>query len=352
LSFFTITTLFIVTLNASVFGQILYDSFSDGNFTINPVFSGTDANWTVVADSDVAAGAIGSNTVRLNVLTAVAGTDYLSSQISNFGSTQQWGIFIGRRGQAFTTANQQYFWLYANEANLTSATVDGYRLAIGDNAGDDNIRLEYIVNGALSATVITSSGTIPNGLTDIGFLVRVTRSSTGGFGLFTSALPTASGSGAIATDIPNAANASISQGTGTENSLIPAANGYIGLAALHSTDVAARAAAEFDQVSFSPFGPTAASAVIGGRITTTRGRGISYVTIMLSGGNLEDPIYATTGTFGYYQFPELATGETYILQVFSRRFTFEPSSRVVNLNNNFTDADFVGAEAWSTTRVR
>lgn len=149
-------------LGATAFGQTLYDSFSDGNFTANPVWVGTTGTWMVVADSDAAAGAIGSNTVRLAAPTATAGTEYLSSQISSFGTSQEWGVFFGRRAQAFTTTNQQYFWLYANESNLNSATVDGYRLAIGDNSGDDEIRLEYILNGAVSSMVITSTGAIPN----------------------------------------------------------------------------------------------------------------------------------------------------------------------------------------------
>lgn len=206
---------FLLGMGERGWGQTLYDSYTDGNFTASPVWGGNTANWTIVASSDAAAGATNSNTLRLNG-PATAQTDYLSSQISSWGTSQEWGFFIGRRAQAFTAANQQYFWLYANESTLNNATVDGYRIAIGDDAGGDEIRLEYVVNGAVSSTVITSSGAITNGLTDIGFLVRVTRSSSGGWTLYTSTLPTANGSGAIATDVPNSTNASTNQGTGTE----------------------------------------------------------------------------------------------------------------------------------------
>jgi hypothetical protein len=246
----------VLMISVTAFGQTLYDSFSDGEFISNPAWTGTTSSWGVVANSDVAAGATGSNTLRLNA-PAFTGTEYLSSQIAVWGTSQEWGVFWGRRFQAHTAANQQYFWLYANEANLNSATVDGYRLAIGDDSGADEIRLEYIVNGAVNATVISSTGTIPNSLTDIGFLVRVTRSATGDWQLFTSALPTVNGTGAIATDIPNAANASVSQGTGTNNALVPAANGFIGVAALHSTGANAISAAEFDQIYFTPTVPPA-----------------------------------------------------------------------------------------------
>jgi len=77
--------------------------------------------------------------------------------------------------------------------------------------------------------------------------------------MFTSALPTVNGTGAIATDIPDSSSATVSQGTGTNNTLIPAANGYLGVAALHSTGANAVIGAEFDQIYFTPSGggPTA-----------------------------------------------------------------------------------------------
>ncbi|HEV2829922.1 MAG TPA: hypothetical protein VGW76_20140, partial [Pyrinomonadaceae bacterium] len=252
---FILVTAFVIAIglmSVAGWGATLYDSFADGDFTANPVWSGT-SGWTIVANSDAAAGATGSNTLRLNA-PAVSQTDYLSSQIGTWGTSQEWGFWIGRRGQAFTAANQQFVWLYANESTLTNATVDGYRLAIGDDAGNDEIRLEYVVNGALSATVITSSGAVTNAVTDVGFLVRVTRSPSGSWEIFTSTLPTATGTGAIATDVPDSTNATISQGTATHNTLVPADNGYIGVAALHSTGAGAIIGAEFDQVYFAQAG--------------------------------------------------------------------------------------------------
>ncbi|MCC6462971.1 MAG: hypothetical protein IT260_21055 [Saprospiraceae bacterium] len=243
--------LLLCLLAGPVTGQLLFDSFADGNFTASPVWGGNTSDWQITANSDVAAGATGSNTLRLSVASG-SGTKYLSSQIGVWGTSQEWGFWVGRRAQAFTGANQMYIWLYANEANLSSATVDGYRLAIGDNdAGGDVIRLEYIVNGALSATVFSSSGSISNGTTDMGFLVRVTRSATGNWVLFTSTLPTTNGSGAVATAVPNSTNATVNQGNAIHNTLVPAASGYLGVAALHSTGADARATVEFDQAYFT-----------------------------------------------------------------------------------------------------
>lgn len=239
--------------------QTLYDSFSDGNFTASPVWGGSTGEYTIVANSDAAAGATGSQTVRLNA-PATGATRFLSSQISTWGDIQTWRFFIGRRAQALTGSNQAYFWLYANEATLNNATVDGYRIAIGDDAGGDDLRLEYIVNGTVNTTVIATSATpIPNGLTDIGLLVRVTRTAAGVWTIFTSTVPTVNGTGAIATDIPSDANTSVNQGSATNNTLVPAANGYIGFANLHTTGASAIVSTEWDQIYFdqsSAGGPT------------------------------------------------------------------------------------------------
>ena len=338
----SITAVFflVLTLGVPAFGQLLWDSFGDGEFTTNPTWTGLTSSWGIVANSDVAAGATGSNTLRLNA-PAFAGTEYLSSQISPWGTSQEWGLFWGRRFQAHTAANQQYFWLYANEANLNSSTVDGYRIAIGDDSGADEIRLQYIVDGAVSTTVITSTGTIPNGLTDIGFLIRVTRSATGDWELFTSTLPTTTGTGAVATDTPTAANTSVSQGTGTNNLLVPAANGFIGVAALHSTGASAVSAAEFDQIFFTPNAPTAASVSVGGRVMTADGRGISGAVVTIFGGDLS-ALTARTSPFGYYTFEGIPVGYAYIISVNAKGYTF--SQRVITVHDSVTDADFVAEE--------
>lgn len=303
LKFLSLWSMLLLLGIGGVKGQTLLDSYTDGDFTASPVWGGSTSNWSIVANSDAAAGATGSNTLRLSVSTG-AGTQYLSTQISSWGTSQEWGFWIGRRSQALTSSNQMHIWLYANEANLTSATVDGYRIAIGDDSGDDDIRLEYIVNGAVSSTVIASAGTIGNGLTDIGLLLRVTRSSIGGWEVFTSAIPTSNGNGAIASAIPNSTNASTSRGTATNNSLAPATNGYFGVLAIHSSGVSGRAAVEFDQAYFTPTAasstptlttPTATSitdvsAILGATVTADGGsalsaRGTSY--------NTSSPVVAT-----------------------------------------------------------
>ena len=90
--------------------------------------------------------------------------------------------------------------------------------------------------------------------------------------------------------------------------------------------------------------PTAAGATLGGRISTASGNGIRGAVVTLSGGNLPEPRTALTSSFGYYNFENLEAGSSYILTVSSKRFTFANPTRVINLLDNVTDADFVSEE--------
>ena len=228
----------------------LIESFADGNFTANPVWGGTTSTWQVVTSSDVAAGATNSNTLRLNVTSAVSGTQYLRTQrTASWGTEQSWSFWLGRRSQAATNANHSMVWLWANETNLTSSTVDGYRIRFGDDSGGDNIVLQRVTNGS-ATDILTSSGTVTNALTDIGFMVRVTRTSSSVWTLYTSTLPTSSGGGAVATALPTAANTAVGQGSVTNSTYTNFANGYFGFAAVHSSGSSARTGAEYDQLYF------------------------------------------------------------------------------------------------------
>jgi hypothetical protein len=222
----------------------LNESFNDGDFTANPIWSGT-SNW-LIANSDVAAGAIASNTLRLNETTA--GANYLSTQVSGpWGVSQVWRFWLGRRGQAATAANRNYVWLYASEPNLIGSTVDGYRIHFGDDGtGTDKIVLEKVTDGVATA-LSSSAGATTNSIEDFGFLVRITREGSGLWNIYTSVLPTASGTGAIATDAPTDANTMVAQASVTDNSYTTFTDGFVGFAATNTSTTAARTAAEFDQ---------------------------------------------------------------------------------------------------------
>ncbi len=86
--------------------------------------------------------------------------------------------------------------------------------------------------------------------------------------------------------------------------------------------------------------PTAANASLGGRVVTASGQGIRNATVVITGGGLTAPRYATTGTFGYYLFDGLPVGESYVVTVVSKRYTFPTPSIVVNLQENIADINF------------
>ena len=83
-------------------------------------------------------------------------------------------------------------------------------------------------------------------------------------------------------------------------------------------------------------GTTAATVSVSGRVTA-RGRGISNAVVHLTSQSGEIQT-ARTNRFGYYTFTELAAGETYIFNVFSKRYQFDP--KVINLTEDLSEIDF------------
>ena len=75
-------------------------------------------------------------------------------------------------------------------------------------------------------------------------------------------------------------------------------------------------------------------------MTTAEGRGIANARVVVTGNSLAQPIVTITRRGGAYSFDDLQAGETYVITVGSRRFTFQSPSRVISLVDNVTDADF------------
>jgi hypothetical protein len=231
----------------------ILDSFSDNNFSAGPAWLGDVSSYSMVQSSDASAGATNSYTVRLN--SSGASEKALHTAITDWRSSQTWSFWVGRRSQSFTASNQFYFYLYAETNNLVNAGANGYRIAIGDDAGNDDIRLERITNGV--ATLLLNAGAITNNIRDFGFAIRVTRSANGEFTVFTSALPTADGTGPTAKECV-ASITTINQGTATDVTYTPQGTGYIGFSVRHASGAGARTTAEIDQIQFnSAYAPLA-----------------------------------------------------------------------------------------------
>ncbi len=85
----------------------------------------------------------------------------------------------------------------------------------------------------------------------------------------------------------------------------------------------------------------AQNAEISGRVTTAGGRGIANVSVQISGGNLVESKYTMTNSFGYYRFKDLAVGQTYVVGVSAKRYSFANPTRIINLKGNLSGEDFI-----------
>ena len=88
-------------------------------------------------------------------------------------------------------------------------------------------------------------------------------------------------------------------------------------------------------------GPTPVSAFlvsVGGRVTNSNGIGVYRAQIAITDSN---NVSRTTFTnpFGYYQFDNVLTGETYTFSALSRRYSFSPQT--LQVNDSLTNVDFV-----------
>ena len=89
--------------------------------------------------------------------------------------------------------------------------------------------------------------------------------------------------------------------------------------------------------------PTSGNANISGRVVTSTGQGISKATVTITGSEIA-PMTLRTNGFGYYNFPELPVGGTYIVTVGSKTYTFATPSQTVTLNDNVSGIDFVSEQ--------
>lgn len=96
--------------------------------------------------------------------------------------------------------------------------------------------------------------------------------------------------------------------------------------------------------SLSPFSivsvvSTAANVSVSGRVLVQKG-GLTNASVTISGGDLPSPVTKQTGSFGSYIFENLTPGETYLITVSAKRYTFDPNTRTVSPNQDVTDFDF------------
>ena len=127
---------------------------------------------------------------------------------------------------------------------------------------------------------------------------------------------------------------------GTVNASVDLANAKVSLAAADSQQIECTFTSE-------PLSPTAAPVTVGGRIVDLAGRGAMGIQLGLFDPTTGQTRYALTNSFGYYYFDNVTAGHTYLMQVYSKRYTLRFDSVVLNVTNDMFDENFVVSSAGS-----
>jgi CSLREA domain-containing protein len=93
-----------------------------------------------------------------------------------------------------------------------------------------------------------------------------------------------------------------------------------------------------DWTAGEPLAPTAANVSVSGRVRDLDGRGIGNAQVMIQNQQGEI-MWAITNPFGYYQITDVPAGQTYLVSVTHKRYTFEP--RTLNLSDDVVGMDFI-----------
>ena len=101
--------------------------------------------------------------------------------------------------------------------------------------------------------------------------------------------------------------------------------------------------------SLSPFAlafnlaPTAARVSVGGRVASADGDGIykARITLTAPDGTTRT---ALSNSFGYYRFSDVAAGQTYVLTINSKQFTFNPNTRIIPVFDELADVDWTAED--------
>jgi uncharacterized protein YkvS len=146
------------------FSQAVTDDFSDGDFTTNPSWAGSSADFIVNAS------------FQLQLNNTVAGTSYLSTNFPATGSLSntEWQFWI-RMNFSPSANNLGRVYLASDNSDLT-APLNGYYLRFGENLSNDPIEL-YRQNGSTHTLLLRGTeGFIANAFA---IRVKITRDAAG-----------------------------------------------------------------------------------------------------------------------------------------------------------------------------
>ena len=90
----------------------------------------------------------------------------------------------------------------------------------------------------------------------------------------------------------------------------------------------------------APLSPTAANVSLSGRVTRANGGAIHGAAITLTGSDGSTRT-AYTNSLGYFRFLNVEAGDTYVISVSARRYTFADPVRILTVQDNVTNANFM-----------
>lgn len=93
----------------------------------------------------------------------------------------------------------------------------------------------------------------------------------------------------------------------------------------------------------APAAPTAANAILSGRVTAENGNPVRGALIRLV-NNFGFERRAYTNSFGYFKIDQVLVGQTYIASVSKPKISFQPSTVAVTVFDNLDDLNFYGNE--------
>ena len=89
--------------------------------------------------------------------------------------------------------------------------------------------------------------------------------------------------------------------------------------------------------AFEFMATNAATVSISGRVTSGKNRGVANAVVQITDQNGKTQT-TRTNFYGFYNLNEIMTGETYIFNVFAKRFQFD--AQIVNLTESLDDLNF------------
>ncbi|MCY7421893.1 MAG: lamin tail domain-containing protein [Chitinophagaceae bacterium] len=144
------------------------ESFNDGNFTTDPAWLGNTSDWIV------------NSNLQLQSNNTVANSSFYLSTTSTLALQAQWEFTVNLQ---FNTSSTNYadVYLIASQSNLTSTTLTGYFVRIGNT--DDEISLYRKDVAGVPVKIIDGINAVTN-TSNNNIKIRVTRSAANVFTLY------------------------------------------------------------------------------------------------------------------------------------------------------------------------